>query len=401
MIIKKAYKFRLKTNPVIEQKLWLYAGHCRFVWNYFWAMNQFRLENKQRILRYAEMDYWSKLLKASDEYGFLKEAPAHILQQKLKDLDKAYQDGFDRNQPHKRLPTKRKKALHSSFRFPEPKQFKIKNKRIFLPKLGWLSFFQSQKIEGELKNATLSYKAGHWYISLQVECENTLAQAKGSIALDLGVAQLVTGVTEANEVKIFTGTHSYRKQEQKLKLLQQKLSRKVKFSKNWSKQKRKVQYLHASIANTRRHHLHKISHTICKNHAVIYMEDLKVKNMSKSAKGSIEHPGRNVSAKAGLNKSILDQGWGELRRQLEYKSSWRGGIVIPINPQYTSQTCSRCSYTDKENRKTQATFECTACGFQMNADENAARNIMAAGLCRDGLWIEPHKRSKVGTCVNV
>ena len=101
--------------------------------------------------------------------------------------------------------------------------------------------------------------------------------------------------------------------------------------------------------------------------------------MSKSARGSIETPGRNVSAKSGLNKSILDQGWHEFKRQLEYKLTWRGGTLITIPAHYTSQTCSQCFYVDKENRKTQSTFACIRCNYKENADINAAKNILAAG----------------------
>ena len=151
MLIRKAYKFRLKTNTDQEELLRQFAGHSRFVWNYFWSLNHKRLEQGASIMWYREMDFWSKLLKSSEEYSFLKEAPAHILQQKLKDLDKAYKDAFDKQQKHKRMPKKRKRNQHNTFRFPEPKQFKIENRRIFLPKLGWIGFCKSRKVKGTLK----------------------------------------------------------------------------------------------------------------------------------------------------------------------------------------------------------------------------------------------------------
>ncbi|GHU19558.1 hypothetical protein FACS189472_09520 [Alphaproteobacteria bacterium] len=109
------------------------------------------------------------------------------------------------------------------------------------------------------------------------------------------------------------------------------------------------------------------------------MEDLQVRNMSKSASGTVENPGKNVRAKSGLNKSILDQGWFEFRRQLEYKLVWKGGKLILVPPQYTSQKCSCCGCIDRNNRKTQAEFSCQRCGLEMNADHNAAINILAAG----------------------
>jgi putative transposase len=125
--------------------------------------------------------------------------------------------------------------------------------------------------------------------------------------------------------------------------------------------------------------LHKITTTISKNHAMIACEDLKVANMSKSASGTKEKKGRHVKAKSGLNKSILDQGWGMMVNMLEYKQQWQGGLLIKVNPRYTSQTCFECKHIAKENRRTQANFECVKCTYIANADVNAARNILAAG----------------------
>jgi len=109
------------------------------------------------------------------------------------------------------------------------------------------------------------------------------------------------------------------------------------------------------------------------------VEDLRIRNMSASAKGTIEEPGRSVKAKSGLNKSILDQGWFEFRRQLEYKLFWRGGMLVVVNPRHTSQQCSCCGYTAKENRVSQNVFRCLACGYEVNADVNAAKNILTVG----------------------
>lgn len=123
---------------------------------------------------------------------------------------------------------------------------------------------------------------------------------------------------------------------------------------------------------------------------MIFIEDLQIGNMSKSAKGTIENPGNKVKAKSGLNKSILDQGWHRFRQQLEYKSAWFGGHILAVHPQYTSQQCLCCGNVSKHNRQDQATFHCAHCDFETNADINAARNILAAGLCRDGLYSESH-----------
>ncbi len=194
----------------------------------------------------------------------------------------------------------------------------------------------------------------------------------------------------------------------------------MKASHNWRKAKKRVQRIHARIANVRRDFLHKVSAAICKNHAIVCIEDLQVRNMSRSAAGTAATPGKNVRAKSGLSKSILDQGWHEFRRQLEYKLAWSGGRLIVVPPQNTSRTCPCCGHVSANNRPTQARFACVQCGFEANADVVGAINILSRGMqimrdegrdttdasvgrlaCAsvspDGLWIEPHKRSEAGT----
>jgi len=326
---------------------------------------------------YHEMDFWSKLWKSSQEYGFLKEAPAHILQQKMKDLDRAFKDAFDKKQPNKRLPKKRKRDQHDSFRFPAPIQIKIEGNRVCLPKLGWIRFFKSQAIEGELKNATVSRHGGHWYISFQVEQQvnpEPVTQTS-AIGLDMGITFFAMPSTG----KGIRPRNSYRQYEKKLAKAQRALSRKKKFSNNWYKAKRLVEKIHSKIANIRRDFLHWLSTKLSKNHAIIVVEDLKVTNMSKSSKGTIEQPGKNVKAKSGLNKSILDQGWSMFLGMLSYKMAWQNKTLISVSPQYTSQRCRVCGHQEKANRPSQENFCCVQCGHTENADRHAARNILAVG----------------------
>ena len=173
--------------------------------------------------------------------------------------------------------------------------------------------------------------------------------------------------------------NSFRKLSKKLAFEQRKLSKKVRFSANWKKQKQIITRLHERIVNARLDFLHKTSTNISKNHAMIVVEDLEVRNMSKSAKGDISRPSRNVKAKSGLNKSILDQGWGMFVQMLEYKQCWSGGGVLKVNPKYTSQTCPSCGHVSKNNRLTQSRFECVECGYSENADLVGALNVLARG----------------------
>lgn len=376
MKIKKAYKFRLKTTVKIEEQFLQFAGCCRKVWNLVLALSLRRLADKQGIIWYHEADFWVKLWKQSEEYGFLRECPAQLLQQKLKDLDKAFRDGFDKSQPGKRIPTWRERGKHDNFRFPQ--HFKLENRRIFLPKVGWVGYFKSQSIKGTPKNVTVSRKGKHWYMSVQVEQEApdiAVHPSKSAVGIDLGV-NVFAALSDGNEIRPID---AFRCHEKKLVVLQRQLSRKKRFSENWKKQVDKIRNCHQKIYHIRNDFLQKESTKLSHNHAMIVVEDLKIKNMSQSASGNLERPGKKVKAKSGLNKSILDQGWGEFKRQLSYKLEWLGGIFLEVNPKYTSQTCHRCKFSDKGNRKTQSLFHCMRCNYIGNADTNAAKNILAAG----------------------
>lgn len=373
MVVRKAFKYRVKSNPEIERFLNQFAGCCRFVWNKALALQKERLAAGEYCLNYESLANLLPLWKK--DHPFLKEAPSQPLQQVLKNLDKALKEAFDRKNP-KRFPIFKKKFKSTdSFRYPQG--FRIEGNRILLPKIGWVRFIKSRPSEGTPKNVTVSRKGKHWFVSIQTEIEvaETVHPSHSTTGIDRGVKRFLT----LSDGSFFEPLNIFRKLGGKLAKEQRKLARKVKMSNNWRKQKERITRLHIRIADVRNDYLHKVSSAISKNHAVVVLEDLKVKNMTASAKGTSDAPGRMVKQKAGLNKAILDQGWGELGRQLEYKQAWKGGWVLLVNPAYTSQTCSACGHVSPANRKTQELFSCESCGATMNADHNAAINIKRAG----------------------
>ena len=399
MIIRKAYKFRLKPDHEQVAKLQSFAGHCRFVWNKVLALNLKRLEEKKPLIWYHEADFWAKLWKQSDEYHFLKEAPAHCIQQKLKDLNKAFKEGFDKKQPLKRIPRFKKKGMGDGFRFPEPKHIQVEHRRIKLPKLGWIKFYQSRAIDGKIKNATVTYSAGHWYVSVQVELDIGTPKhtATSAIGIDMGIKKYIALSTGEYEDPI----NPFKKYQDQLSKAQRRLSKKKKFSENWKKQKKRLQKIHRKIAHVRKDFQHKLSTKLSNSHAMIVVEALKISNMSRSASGTLDNPGKNVKAKSGLNKSILDQAWGEFKRQISYKLAWKGGIYLEVPAPYTSQTCSVCGEKDKASRQGQERYVCTSCGYEANADINAAKNILAAGhavlACGEDALATSMKQEPLGT----
>ena len=376
MLKRKAYKFKLKTNAEIEKQLTRFSGCSRFVWNKALALNLKRLAEKQPLMWYHELAFWLTFWKKTEDLGFLKECHSQILQQTLKHLDRAFKDAFDVKQPNKRMPRFKRKFCSDSFHYPQG--FKLENRRVFLPKIGWIGFYKSQAIEGTLKNLTVKRQADGWYFSVQteIEIEKPNASSESVIGIDVGITRFAT-LSNGEYIKPL---NPLKKDLLALAHAQKKLARQEKKSNNWKKQKRWIQKIHKKISNSRHDFLHKTSTQLSKNHAVVFVEELSIGSMSKSAKGTSKASGKNVRMKRYLNRSILDQGWGLFKSQLAYKLNWLGGEIRAVNPRYTSLRCPKCQRIDKGNRKSQREFHCLHCSYENHANLVGAMNILAAGL---------------------
>lgn len=370
---RQGFQYRLKTTPPVQRQFARYAGACRFVWNKILAINERRYLAGAPRLTYCEACWLLTLWRHSEEYGWLADISIHALQHTLRDLECAYTNLFARRAAP---PHYRKKFRDDRFRFP--RDFQLDGNRVKLPKIGWVRFWKSRDIAGTIKNVTIRRDGADWLVSFQTECEIDLPvhPASAAIGIDLGIATFAA----TSDGNLHPPLNAYRRAQVKLAQVQRQAAQKVKFSKNWQKCQRKIRRIHTKIAHCRQDFLHQLSTKISKNHAVVVVEDLQVRNMSRSAKGTMEEPGTHVAAKAGLNKSILDQGWRMFRGMLEYKQAWRGGELIAVHPRYTSQECPQCHHVSKLNRPQQALFLCTQCGYSYHADVVAARNILTRGL---------------------
>ncbi|MBE1558460.1 RNA-guided endonuclease InsQ/TnpB family protein [Nonomuraea africana] len=224
-----------------------------------------------------------------------------------------------------------------------------------------------------MKTISVKREGRRWYVVLS--CDGVPAQtlpATGAVAgIDMGVASLVTtsdGRHLANPRHLATSAD-------RLAEAQRDLTRKKRGSKRRRKAVVRVAALHAKVRRQRLDSAHKAALAL-----VMVHEDLRIANMTRSASGTLEAPGRNVAAKSGLNRSILDAGWGVFLTVLAHKAESAGRELIAVNPANTSRTCSRCGHCAQENRVTQAEFACVACGHTAHADVNAAINILRAGL---------------------
>ena len=371
----KGIKYRIYPTEEQEQQLLQEVGNQRFLWNSFLAKQISLYKRKGKFKFYGDMqDYLVYTFK--DKYEFLLLGNAQALQQTLKDLEKAlkncYKSGFG-------FPKFKKKSNGGSFRVPQ--RFTVGRSSFTLPKIGIIKINKSCSLNGKAKNLTISKdKNGKWHVSVCVEFEpKPLPKTGKSLGIDLGTVRLAT--SSKNHVKKSFKEVKYVKElNRKIKTKQRELSRKELRSSNWLKAKATLQKLHLKLKDKRQDRLHKFSTMLVTNFDTIVVEDLKIKNMTKSAKGTLEKPGKNVKAKSGLNRSILKEGWYMFLRMLEYKSDWYGKEFIKVDPKFTSQICSKCGFKSKKNRKSQSKFECINCGFKINADHNAAINILARGL---------------------
>src|SRR6266566_5722133 len=365
MLRRQTYRFELRPSGQQLRNLRQFAGSCRFVYNKALALNTARYNKKEKRLGYAGLcallPNWKK------EHPFLSEVPAQALQA-LKNLERGYTNFFEKRSE---FPKFKKKGQRESFRVPQG----FGNGRIKLPKIGWLGYRKSQEVLGEAKNVTISESCGKWFVAVQTECEveTPLHRSASVVGLDWGVVRLYT-----------LSNGAYREQCQPLKRflpklakLQRRMAQKIKFSHNWKKAKAGIA---TSALPTSEKFLHRSSNEISKNHAVVFVEDLQVRRMCKSSKGT----GKRVAQKSGLNRAILDGSPFELRRQLRYKTDWRGGLFYAVPPQNTSRTCpvawGGCGQVSADNRKTQAKLVCLKCGLSANADFISAVNIREAGL---------------------
>ncbi len=378
VIERKANTYRLYPTDQQTRQMAQIAGSCRFVFNL--ALEQ-RRDWYRPGRKFSFAGQCREVTQLRAEVDWLKAAPVHTLQQALKDLDRAYQNWWS---GRARAPTPRKKGLHDSFRFPDPVSIKVERTgkssgRVKLPKLGWIKFRGWYPIPGDICNATVSLRAGQWHVAVQWQREaaEPCPSALPAVGIDRGVA-VFAALSDGVQIE---PVNCGKKALKALRKAQRNLSRKKRGSANRRKAIRRVAKIQMRVANSRKDFLHKTTTTVAKNHGTVVVEALKVQNMVRSSRGTVAEPGKRVRQKAGLNRAILDQGWGIFRTMLGWKLAERGGRLIEVCAAYTSQTCSACGVVDACSRISQSRFVCTSCGHEANADTNAAINILRRADC--------------------
>jgi putative transposase len=382
MQVHTGYRYRLE--PAGDQRLRLaqYAGACRWVWNEALA---FREEawlaartagGKPAAGALGYVALAARLTLLRRDIAWLSDAPIHPLQQTLRDLDTAFGRFFEGQAAYPRFKSKGRDSL----RFPDPKQFVLQDDWVKLPKLGWMRLRLSRELPvgGRILNITVSREGGHWFASLCVahEVAEGPQPAGAPVGIDLGIANSLT-MSTGERIHLPVPT---KEEEADVARLHRQVARKTKGSHRWKRAVERLAKRKRHLAARRRDAAHKATTRIARTHPLVVVEDLHLRSMSASAKGSAAEPGRNVAAKSGLNRSLLAHAHRETRQMLAYKCPRHGGELRAVPAPYTSQQCSCCGHIAPENRPSQAVFRCIRCGAEKHADVNASDNILAAGL---------------------
>lgn len=382
-------RFRLLPTEAQEVLLREHCAQARFIWNLGLEQRNFYRPTFGPTPGFVGQ---SRQLTEARKATWLGDGSYTVQQQALRDLDQAFRNWWS-NPGHYGRPTWRRRGTNEGFRIvaPQAKRFERlsrKHARVLIPKIGWVDWRWTRP-PGEPKSYRVTLDAaGRWWISFAVIPDPIDPPGDGTIVgVDRGVT-IPFAISDGEMVKIPKLTH---KEKERLLRLQRKLARQVKGSNRREATKIQIGRMRAREVNRRKDVVEKLTTRLATSYDLIRIEDLRIANMTRSAKGTIEKPGVNVAAKAGLNREILNSGWGLFARRLEDKAP---GRVEKINPANTSRRCAACTHVAKESRKSQAVFECVKCGHRANADLNAANNIAAGHVvtARGGPQLGPLNR---------
>jgi len=364
----RGFTYPLYATPDQEVKFSQFSGVCRLLWNLaleqrrsYWRQYQQYTGNNLNYVTQAR-----ELTALRAEFDFVRDVHVTPLQRTLKSLDNAFQRAWKGTANY---PKPKKKGVNDTFSFAgrEVRIEKVNGRwgRVRLPKIGWVKFRFNRPIEGSVCEAFISRTPVGWSISFGCTIDRDVPDAGGFVGIDRGVTVplMLSDGTEYYLPKTLLQTESKAQKAQKV------ASRRKRGSKRFVKAQKRVASLRAKAARIRKHWAHECTTDISRRNGTVVIERLRTQKMTARARNT------GVAQKRGLNRAILNVGWRQIEEMLSYKSF----NLIKVNPAHTSQSCSSCGAVDSKSRKSQAVFSCTSCGYRVNADKNAAINILHRG----------------------
>ena len=420
-----AHRIQLQPNNAQEAYFRQACGVKRFAWN--WAVRewerQFRARSPAIVDDYGCVTGYEKRgvvdgfgdvvpkcnaqsLKKEfsalidKQWPWMRATTSYAYQRVFPELEQAYQRFF---KGLAEMPRSKAKGKSRDSFYLANTCVVVEGRHVKIQKLGVVRMRQALRFHGKIMSARVSRDADRWMISIAVEVPDVQATHKQptvAVGVDMGIkvmAALSTGEVRENP-------RAARAADQRMKRLQRRLSRqleaakvragvpadkpiprgmRIEFSNRMNRVKAMIARLHRRISGLRSNAQHQLSAELTKRFGVIAIEDLNVKGMTASAKGDAEKPGKRVAQKAGLNRSILDVGFGELRRQLDYKAKRCGATLVAIDRYFpSSKTCSKCGVVQESMPLSVREWTCPECNTTHDRDINAAKNIKTAGLLK-------------------
>jgi putative transposase len=370
VLIRKAFRFRIYPGKEQVARLLQWEDTLRFLWNLAQEQRLIGLARTPLQRRYyTSFDQINQLTELRAEVPWLADVPRNVCAQLLIELDKAWQRCFKRItlQPH----WKKKGRDQVNVCEPHPKVWRLDNDSLVFPKIGAIRIILHRSLDGIPKACTLVREVDQWFavIVCEIELSDPIARTEPIVALDRGVVNLVAD----SDGNIYKNPRYLQRALSRLAHAQRIVARRRKGSNNQKKARIRVAKLYRTIRRQRGHMVHNLTAAYSKSHGTVVVEKLNIKNMTASAGGTIDEPGKNVAAKGGLNRGILDAAWGMIVNCLRYKLGWVGGRLVEVPAAYSSQTCSVCGAIDPKSRISQSEFRCTSCAHVEHADINAAK----------------------------
>jgi putative transposase len=385
---------RLYPTPAQELVLKRHCADSRFVYNLGLEQRNLYRPNFGPTPNYNEQS--RQLTEARAAFEWLRNGSRYVQECALRDLDQAFKNWW-KHPGHFGHPTWRKAGINEGFAQGQIERLVILNSKwaeVTIYKVGRVKFRFTHSLSElqEIKSLRVTQNcAGEWHISFPLPQPEIEKKSTGSVVgIDMGITHTVT---DSNGSHLDMPALLAPGEAQRKVRLQRQLSRQVKGSNRYERTRKSRAKIMQREKSRRKDWIEKTTTQLIRDHDVMVIEDLRVKNMMKRAHN------KGVAQKCGLNRSIANQGWSQFRRRLEDKASAATflTLVVPVPPAYTSQRCSECGHTEKKNRKNQASFSCVSCSFTANADMNAARNILAAGLAVAGRGGIPHSEKELSS----